>query len=307
MDAEQGTGEPQTERLTESARHGETSAAAKVPDSAPAAGVEMPGEGGSNRSSPSDELLAAEVVVERDASMHYLQAYGFVFDSPFWLQNVALLSILTAIPLVGLVVLYGYAYEIVEAQHRKPRWTYPAFDFARFGDYLARGMWPFLIVLILLILFVPMFMLLYALALVTALMVIMGVSYVTLTVSIAVPLVMVLGTLVVLLGGMLLRPMFLRAALAQNFGEAFRLPWLRDFVRRVWVELTLATLFSWVSGLAICGLGTSLFFVGILPAIALWWLGSAHLDYQLYQLYLSRGGKPIPLKPPPACFAHLWR
>jgi hypothetical protein len=37
--------------------------------------------------------------------------------------------------------------------------------------------------------------------------------------------------------------------------------------------------------------------VGILPATALILVAQYHLFYQLYELYLQRGGEPIPLKP----------
>ena len=47
------------------------------------------------------------------------------------------------------------------------------------------------------------------------------------------------------------------------------------------------------AGMLICCIGT-IFTAGFVA------IAGAHLDWQLYELYLARGGEPIPLKPLPA-------
>jgi len=49
-------------------------------------------------------------------------------------------------------------------------------------------------------------------------------------------------------------------------------------------------------------LGTLAFCVGLYAAVAVATLAWSHLAYQLYSVYLSRGGTPVPPKPetPPA-------
>jgi uncharacterized membrane protein len=51
-----------------------------------------------------------------------------------------------------------------------------------------------------------------------------------------------------------------------------------------------------VSSLFLVFVGLLVFCVGMYVALALVTLANAHIYFQLYQVYLSRGGKPIPLK-----------
>jgi hypothetical protein len=54
-------------------------------------------------------------------------------------------------------------------------------------------------------------------------------------------------------------------------------------------------LFLAVSSMVVMFLGMMAFCVGMYPAMAIVMLARAHAEYQLYELYLARGGEPIPL------------
>ncbi len=103
--------------------------------------------------------------------------------------------------------------------------------------------------------------------------------------------VMILIILVVL------KPRMLRTSLTQDFVKAFDLGFIRQFISLTWIELLLSALFtcvaSWFLGLA----GLLALCVGFLLVPGLIYFMIAHLDQQLYRLYLSRGGEPIPLSP----------
>ena len=69
-----------------------------------------------------------------------------------------------------------------------------------------------------------------------------------------------------------------------------------DFVKKTWVELILSILFIQFSGMILMMLGLLAFCIGAYAAMAIMLLAQSHLWYQLYMLYLSRGGRPVPLK-----------
>ena len=94
-------------------------------------------------------------------------------------------------------------------------------------------------------------------------------------------------------------PMVLRAGLSQEFGGAFDMVFVKDFIRRVWKEIILEQLFILITGMVLMIIGMMVLCVGIYPAAALMVMAQAHLYHQLYRLYLARGGTPIPLKAPP--------
>jgi hypothetical protein len=89
-------------------------------------------------------------------------------------------------------------------------------------------------------------------------------------------------------------PMVLKAGLAQDLGAAFDFAWVNDFVRKMWVETLLSSLFMIGSTLALLVVTCFLAAIVIGPIVP---FVSTHFYYQLYSLYLSRGGTPIPLKP----------
>jgi hypothetical protein len=92
-------------------------------------------------------------------------------------------------------------------------------------------------------------------------------------------------------------PISLRAGYTQDFGEAFKFGFVRDFVERMWFETILSMVFLMLCSIPLMIVGMLCCFVGTYFAMAIMMLAQAHLiDYQLYAVYLSRGGEPIPLK-----------
>ena len=231
--------------------------------------------------------------------MRYMEAYNYIFAHPEWTTNVLLSSVCSLIPVIGNIVLLGYQYEIVEAMHRFPGQLYPKFDFGRFSQYLMRGVWPFLVNLIVSVLLqVPIqcgnFTLMGLSAAAgqggdnDAAGIAIGVGF----------LVFMLFVIVLSIAvGLAMFPMLLRAGLSQDFGQAFKFAWIKDFLAKMWVELLLTILFLMATGTLVAMLGMLACCIGLIPAAVIIMMASAHLVGQLYMLYLSRGGEPIPLKP----------
>lgn len=229
--------------------------------------------------------------------LQWTEAYNYVFASPRWGLNLLLGGVCQLIPIVGPIALLGYEFEIVEALHRNPARTYPDFDFGRFVNYLSRGVWPFLVALIVAAILVPLVWMLMA-------VMIFGIAAAGNQDSVGLVVLFVLLFVTVLLlsvaMNVLMLPLILRAGLAQDFAAAFRMAFFVDFIRRMWLDMLLASIFMMVTGLVVGIVGLLLCFIGVYPAATLVMLAQTHLHYQLYQLYLARGGEVIALKEPAA-------
>jgi hypothetical protein len=91
-------------------------------------------------------------------------------------------------------------------------------------------------------------------------------------------------------------PMSMRAGLSGEIGEGFNFAFVKDFLARTWKDALLANLWMMAIGQIVGLLGLMLCVVGIYPAAALNMFEGTHLHWQLYGIYLSRGGAAIPLK-----------
>jgi len=229
--------------------------------------------------------------------MKYIYAYKYLFESPKWLTNLLAASICQLVPILGQMVLMGYAFEIIEALHRQKDARYPDFDTNRLLDYLKRGVWPFIVQLIVSVLLTPIIAIFYSCMLAgifatpekgrgaVAVLLIVG-FYVA---------IFVLATLIVLV----VLPLSLRAGLTQDFGQTFSMTFVKDFVKRVWLEMILQQLFLLATSIVLGIAGLLLFCVGVYAAAGLIAFAQYHLLYQLYEIYLERGGTPVPLKTEP--------
>jgi Protein of unknown function (DUF4013) len=234
--------------------------------------------------------------------MKYLEAYQFPFRSPKWLQNVLYCLVAALVPIVGMMVLLGYQFEIIEALHlRGDKDDYPDFDVNRLLKYLLRGAWPFLVALIVglpvgLVGVIPLL-----------------VSYFGLLISMTpaggagnspwtpVWVVLLIASYLLLLllqvvGSVIAIPLMLRAGLMQDFGAAFNWNFLRDFLRRMWGPTFLAELFLIFSALVLSLAGMLVFCVGSLFVAPVVQLARAYLFWELYEEYLRRGGTEVELQ-----------
>lgn len=255
--------------------------------------------------SPQETYRPPEEATKPDAAsafvgMRYFEAYSFVFDSLKWMMNLLQGTVCVLIPVIGPIVLWGYQFEIIESLHRNPRRTYPDFDFNNFVEYLKRGVWPFLVSLVVTMVPTVVLMVLFY-----AMMIAVGIATTAAGEEAGAPIAVV-GFLLIfavmiaasIFIGMICIPFIIRAGLAQDFGEAFNLEFAKSFFRKTWKEMILSMLFMMISSMVVGMLGFMLCFVGMYPAMVLIMLAYAHIYYQLYQTHLARGGEKIPLKPP---------
>jgi hypothetical protein len=199
------------------------------------------------------------------------------------------------VPILGQMVLGGYAFEIIESLHRKKGAPYPDFDMNQLMRYLTRGVWPFLVQLVVGLPFA---------ALITILCMCFGVGiafgaakdHPFLLFMLFVVFYLVVFALAMLIE-LIVMPFSLRAGLIQDFKQAFSMDFVKDFVKRMWLEMVLQELFLLGTGLVLGMVGMLFCGVGANVAGALIAYSRYHLLHQTYELYLERGGMAIPLKP----------
>jgi hypothetical protein len=235
--------------------------------------------------------------------MNYLRSYQFLFDSPKWLTNLLAGTLALLVPIVGQMVFLGYQFEILESLHLHGEARYPDFNTNRLSKYLNRGVWPFLVDMVVRlvvgVLLVPVF------GVIVFVMIIAaeknkeasGVFFVIFFCFYAL-LIIVVNLLLPLV----VTPIVLRAGITQDFGAAFSLEFIKDFVRKMWVEMVLAQLFFMVTGLIVGLIGFMACIVGVYPAAALVSFAQGYILHELYELYLQRGGSEIPLKAEPTAY-----
>lgn len=233
--------------------------------------------------------------------LEYLRAFNYLFENANWLTILLLLALCTLIPVIGFLLVIGYQFVVLEALIRSDDRTFPEFDFSRFSTYLLRGLWPWLAAFIVeLTAFATLVLLVLG-----GMMCFLGALSVVGDSSLAgIGLAIVLIFLfVVFLASMLVvllvsTPMMLRAGLTQEFGEAFRFDWVKDFIGRTLKEMILFYLFLIAGQMLLMMVGSLLFCVGAWFAAAWGAMAQAHMFFQLYRLYLARGGEPLTLKDP---------
>lgn len=227
------------------------------------------------------------------------RAINFVFENPNWFTNILLVLVCMIIPLVGPIVVYGYQMEMIECLHRERGRRYPDFDFNRFSDYLSRGIWVFLVALVLNLIAIPL----------VWIVMFGGMGLIGVTVSglgpdvgpwslfATVPLFIVSLMGVWIAMAVVAAPSVLRSGLTQDFGQGFNFGFIAEFAGNTWKQITLSTLFMVVFGFAVSLAGLVAFCVGVYVAMAYLTLVMTHLGWQTYELHLSKGGSPIPIKP----------
>ncbi len=231
--------------------------------------------------------------------LQYLRAWQYVFDSSQWALNLLFGVIAMIVPVIGPILVNGYQFEVLEGLHRSGGRTYPDFNLERFADYLVRGVWVFLVALLASLVLAPFFLALYFggfLAMALAASAAGDEEAAGVVFAVGTPLLILAIVVLASPLAVLLNPVMIRAGLAQDFATALNFDWIKSFISKTWKEMLVGTLFVAITGALATMVGLLLCCVGTYPAAVLAMLAQAHLNYQYYELFLQRGGEPIPLK-----------
>ena len=220
----------------------------------------------------------------------------WMFKSPNWMSNLfwmVLCSLLGTV-VIGTLVAYGYQVDIVQRRSRGRDDVVPDFDPNRFVDYLTRGAWPFLVYMILGgIISIAMVVLIVLTTLICTLP-FQGegepppLAIAAMVGGIGVWTVFFMAALMVVM------PLCLRAGLMNSFTEGFKIAWGVDFFRRMWPTLILTLIITIALALLAEVVGILLCFVGLFFTMSWLQFVLADLATQLYDIFLSKGGEPVP-------------
>jgi hypothetical protein len=220
--------------------------------------------------------------------MDYFGVFSKVMAQPNWFLSCLLLGLITLIPILGAMVWAGFVYESVAVLHRTHGRYYHPFDFGRFGKYFQRGLGFLVLALVLGIAQAIVLNILQAI--VTG---IMGRGNEFQAILLMLPVNWASGITISLVS----YPLQLRSGLMMKLGEAFQFSWSLGFVSRTWLQFLLCGLCFLLFGLLslpvvvlTCGLGLVL----VLGFFGHIW---AYYMFDLYRIYLSRGGSSIPFHP----------
>jgi hypothetical protein len=231
--------------------------------------------------------------------MNYPASVSDFFKSPKWMMNMLLAGVCVFIPLIGTVVIKGWLITGFWGRDDERPETFPDFDFSNFGKYLERGIWPFLVTLVSsLALGIVFGFFLVPMAMLSSLATAGSHGHENGCIGVFIAMIMFvfyLAAVVVIM--FILTPLILRASITQDFGQSFNFTFVKSFVTLMWKEILLSSLFQVVVSMALLCLGALALCVGmyfaLVPAYFCW----MHLQKQLYRLYLSRGGEPVPFSP----------
>jgi len=231
--------------------------------------------------------------------MHYLDSLRFVSQRKGWFVNLLLMSVCFIIPAVGPIVVMGYLFEVFDALRRDPEHRdYPLFDFNRFVPYLTRGVWPFLVQFIMqLVVSIPIAGM-YFLAIIVTLATSKGGGGGTAVTVIAWIMYAFVVLVLSILSALLQWPMSIYAGIRQKFDIRGMMTFTKDFLRRNLKELTLSLLFIMAVSAVLIPLGMLALCVGVYLSFSFILVAQHHLEMQLYERHLAKGGIPVEDKPP---------
>jgi Protein of unknown function (DUF4013) len=234
--------------------------------------------------------------------MDYMGGLNFVMSKANWFTNAFMCGLCILIPIVGPIVVWGYAYETVDLLHRTNQKRYLDFRWERFGDYLARGIGPFLVTLVFAI---PQtiinFSIQFALGLNFGFMPQLPAPGQPANFQDDLLQNIAINTLfqwcVQFVFSYLAWPFQLRGGLSEQIGQSFNVSASLKFFQKTWFESFVCLIILVACWTVAVLLSIVTCCVGYIPALGYMTLFGSWLSFNLYRVYLSRGGEPIPLKP----------
>ena len=214
------------------------------------------------------------------------KAFASVSATPDKWMTILLLSVCILIPYVGPIVIAGYCVKRNTLALRGLPLV--DFDFNDFTHYLKNGIWLFLVSLVLSLILSAIYMI----AFIPLLFIALAPENIPMMIILIV-CTCILFALLSFLSCLFSYPMMHRAALTQSFSEAFKMSWVMSFIMKTWMEILWGSFLLYLIFIPLSIIGLLCLYIGIIPVTAVFYIVSYHLQFQLYQLFLERGGEPI--------------
>jgi hypothetical protein len=222
--------------------------------------------------------------------MDYGKPYTYVLNRDGGTKTVLLTGVALAttalIPIVGALVVMGYAAEVTEDIERDPAIEdHDNFDFQYFSRYLSRGVWPFITSFIVQAVAFSLFFVALAAS------VLLAYALNAALVGVVAYFLLLIPTSI--LAAMFSLPMLLHVQLSGKLRLGPATAFSSRFLGKLWGQCLVTLLVHMLISSAIMIVGMLLCCVGLYPALALTLLAQDHYAVQLYRLYLAEGGEPI--------------
>ncbi|MFO1464487.1 MAG: DUF4013 domain-containing protein [bacterium] len=248
----------------------------------------------SNPESPAPTLLA------KPPSIDFVGAFKFLFSNANALNNLLIGAVMNLIPIIGPIVLMGWHCEIIQRlvkRHEKP---IPKLDFSDFLYFLGRGLAPFVVALIAtlpltLLIMVLMFGGMFGVALLESAFHREGGAPGPLIAG-GMGIGALLFLLLILFFNVIVSAALVRAELTEDIGKSLDLGKIWAFAKETWKDFLVAYIVFIPVAMIVMFAGMLVVFVGIYAAIILINISYVHLRWQVYERYLIRGGKAIPIQ-----------
>lgn len=224
--------------------------------------------------------------------MNYQASVTDFFKPQKWGMNMLLGAVSILIPIIGQVILTGWAMTQLWARgdEEKPS-DYPPFDFQHFTKYLMRGLWPFLVQMACSLAIIPVILIVLVVPMMIAGPAMQNheaVSIMMMCFAFGAYLALILGL------NFILVPLSIAATLAQDFVPAFNLAFVRNFLALVWKDLLITVLFLLAIGIVMAIVAICTCYIGAFALCPVMIFAWQHLQKQLYLLHVSRGGMVLP-------------
>lgn len=252
--------------------------------------------------------------VRTRAQVNFLEAFVYVFESRDRAANLAIIFALciaaATVQFVGMffvLIMIGYQFAIIEGLSNEPEYTYRRFDINQLADYLHRGIWVFLLTLPLSFAYCFQVMFYYFGFFVTIFAVASSIDndIAAARFAIGFPIFLLASYALSILFAGLLIPIMLRLSLTRKLSAVMHFRWAIGFFKKTWLEtILISTVFMSVGGV-LQFVGMLSLCIGTFFAHAWLFFAMTHFMFQLYAIYLHRGGEPIEIfVPPPKLPAH---
>ncbi len=218
--------------------------------------------------------------------MIYGKPYTYFLNREGGTKGLLFGCLILLLPVVGPMVFMGYQAEVTEDLERDPDiLDHDPFDLKHFSRYLTRGVWPFLMSLIV----QAIMMIFMAVAIAAA----VGVGYAAQNFLVGYASFYLFLIPVTFIATLFSLPLMLHVQLAGKLRVGAAFAFSSRFLGKLWGQC-LVTLFVHMLISSLIGMaGYAMCCVGIIPALVIISMAQDHLSVQLYRIYLAEGGDPV--------------
>ena len=218
--------------------------------------------------------------------MQYGKPYTYFLNREGGTKSLLFGCLVLFLPFVGPMVFMGYQAEVTEDLERDPDiLDHDPFDLKHFSRYLTRGVWPFLMSLIVQAISVVFVAVAIAVA--------AGVAYATRSIGFAYAAYFLAVLPGAFLATLFSLPLMLHVQLAGKLRVGAAFAFSSRFLGKLWGQCLITIFVHMLISMPIVMLGYAMCCVGVIPAIIIIGMAQDHLSVQLYRIYLAEGGEPV--------------